>query len=237
MTAYSTLLLAGILVSFVMWSRVARHDKRLPIIYIAALAGAFVGAKLIYLAAEGWMFVNSADRWLIWATGKTILGALLGGYGGVELAKKALGYTRPTGDWFALIAPCGIALGRVGCLLHGCCLGRVCPPAWWTINDLHGVPRWPAVPLEIVFNAGALAGVLVLRRRRLLPGQHFHLYLIGYGIFRFIHEWVRDTPRLVAGLSGYHFAALAVMALGVVGWVRRQHVALTHPAILIADAP
>jgi hypothetical protein len=44
MAAYSILLLAGILVSFVMWSCVARHDKRLPIIYVAALAGAFLGA-------------------------------------------------------------------------------------------------------------------------------------------------------------------------------------------------
>ena len=83
---------------------------------------------MVYLAAEGWMFWSSPDRWRIWTTGKTILGALLGGYAGVELAKKALGYTRVTGDWFALVAPVGIVLGRVGCLLHGCCLGTGCTP-------------------------------------------------------------------------------------------------------------
>jgi phosphatidylglycerol:prolipoprotein diacylglycerol transferase len=44
------------------------------VVYLGALLGAFTGAKLVYLAAEGWMFVDSPDRWLIWATGKTIVG-------------------------------------------------------------------------------------------------------------------------------------------------------------------
>jgi phosphatidylglycerol:prolipoprotein diacylglycerol transferase len=214
-------MLAGIAVSLAFWSRLARRDERLLIIYIAALVSAFLGAKIVYLAAEGWMFWASPDRWLIWATGKTILGALLGGYAGVELAKKLTGYTQPTGDWFALIAPVGIILGRVGCLLHGCCLGRECEAHWWTLRDAHGVARWPAVPVEMGFNVIALAAMLALRKRDILPGQHFHLYLIGYGLFRFAHEFLRATPRIGTGLTGYQLAALAVAGLGVWGLVRR----------------
>ena len=222
-TAYGWLMLAGIIVSVLLWSRLARRDERLLIIYFAALASAFLGAKLVYLAAEGWMFWHDPQRWTIWATGKTILGALLGGYAGVEVAKKFTGYTQPTGDWFALIAPLGIALGRVGCLLHGCCLGQRCPPAWWTINDAHGRARWPAVPMEIAFNIAAILVFISLRRRRLFPGQHFHLYLIAYGLFRFVHEFLRDTPRVTGEISGYQIAALAVAGLGIVGFVRRRH--------------
>jgi len=222
-TAYGWLMLAGIVVSVLFWSRLARRDERLLIIYFAALASAFLGAKLVYLAAEGWMYWDDPNRWLIWATGKTILGALLGGYIGVEVAKKLVGYTQATGDWFALIAPVGIALGRIGCLLHGCCLGKRCPVAWWTIRDARGIPRWPAVPLEIAFNIAAILVFLGLRRRRLLPGQHFHLYLIGYGVFRFFHEFMRATPRVAGELSGYQFVALLVAGLGVVGFLRRRH--------------
>ncbi|HZJ15804.1 MAG TPA: prolipoprotein diacylglyceryl transferase family protein, partial [Chthoniobacteraceae bacterium] len=174
---YSWLLLAGIAVTLIFWSRLVRSDSRLMIIYLAALVGAFVGAKVVYLAAEGWMFWDSPNRWLIWATGKTILGALLGGYAAVEITKSVLGYSQATGDWFALIAPVGIMLGRIGCLLHGCCLGAPCASAWWTLRDASGIERWPAVPLEIGFNALALAAFLILRNRRLLGGQHFHLYL------------------------------------------------------------
>ena len=213
---YSLLMLAGIAVSVAFWVRLAKRDERLLVIYIAALVSAFLGAKVVYLAAEGWMFWEAPDRWMIWATGKTILGALLGGYAGVEVAKKVTGYSQATGDWFAVIAPVGIVLGRIGCLLHGCCLGKQCAPAWWTVNDAHGMARWPAVPVEIAFNLLAVPAFLALRRRRLLGGQHFHIYLIAYGAFRFAHEFLRATPRLAGDISGYQIAALACAALG--GW-------------------
>ncbi len=240
---YSLLMLVGIAVSIAFWARLARRDERLLVIYIAALVSAFLGAKIVYLAAEGWMFWDAPGRWMIWATGKTILGALLGGYAGVEVAKKLTGYTQATGDWFAVIAPVGIVLGRVGCLLHGCCLGKECAAAWWTINDAHGVPRWPAVPVEIGFNLLALAFFLALRwggestkdtkghekgnsafrvlscfswthLAARLRGQHFHVYLMAYGAFRFAHEFLRATPRIGGSFSGYQIAALACVALG-----------------------
>jgi len=222
-TAYGWLMLAGIVISVLWWSRLAKRDERLLIIYFAALISAFVGAKVVYFAAEGWMFWDDPQRWMIWATGKTILGALLFGYVGVEVAKKFLGYTQATGDWFALIAPFGIALGRVGCLVHGCCPGRKCEPAWWTIRDAHGAARWPAVPVEIGFNIAAILVFIGLRRWRLLPGQHFHIYLIAYGLFRFFHEFLRATPRVSGNFSGYQIAALAVAILGIVGFLRRRH--------------
>ena len=224
-SAYTALLLAGLAASYFTWTRLARRDARLPGVYLGALLGAFTGAKVVYLAAEGWLYWQSPDRWVVWATGKTILGALLGGYLGVEVAKKAVGYTEPTGDLFAIVAPVGIIFGRVGCLLHGCCLGQECAPHWWALPDAGGIPRWPAVPVEIAFNLAALAIFLLLRRRAALPGQHFHLYLIAYGAFRFAHEFLRETPRLVLGLTGYQLATLACVALGVAGFVRRRSTA------------
>lgn len=221
--SYTLLLLLGLAVSYFTWTRLARRDARLPAVYLGALLGAFTGAKLVYLAAEGWLHWQAPDRWFIWATGKTILGALLGGYLGVELAKKAVGFTAPTGDLFAVVAPIGIVLGRVGCLLHGCCPGQECASHWWALRDAAGAPRWPAVPVEIAFNLVALAAFLGMRRRGVLAGQHFHLYLIAYGAFRFAHEFFRATPRLAFGLTGYHVAALACVALGAWGfWLRAK---------------
>ena len=95
-TAYSWLMLAGIFASIILWSRIARRDSRLIFIYIAALAGAFLGAKLIYLASEGWLHWHDANRWVVLATGKSITGALLGGYAAVEIAKHVLHYRTPT---------------------------------------------------------------------------------------------------------------------------------------------
>ena len=221
-TAYGWLMLAGIFVSLALWSRVAKRDSRLVLIYVAALAGAFLGAKLVYLAAEGWLHWHDEKRWLILATGKSITGALLGGYAGVELAKRLLGYPSTTGDWFAIIAPVGIMLGRVGCVLHGCCLGRACEPAWFTVNDPAGIARWPAAPVEFLFNALMLIVALLLRWKKILPGQHFHVYLMTYGTFRFIHEFWRETPAILGPVSGYQLAAAMLFVLGAVRFKQRQ---------------
>src|SRR5437667_6986614 len=131
---YGWIVVVAIIASIIVWSRVAKRDGRLVIIYIAALASAFLGAKLVYLGAEGWLHWHDPDRWLQFATGKSITGGLLGGYAGVEIAKRLVGYRNPTGDWFAVVVPAGIMLGRVGCILRGCCLGRIWDPAWCTLT-------------------------------------------------------------------------------------------------------
>jgi phosphatidylglycerol:prolipoprotein diacylglycerol transferase len=222
-TAYGWLMLVGIFVSIIFWSRLARRDERLVLIYISALAGAFLGAKIVYLGSEGWLHWHDPNRWIILATGKSITGALLGGYMAVEIAKHILKYNGTTGDWFAIIVPIGIMLGRVGCFLNGCCLGRPCEPAWFTLNDVNGVARWPAVPVEFLFNALILCVILLLRWGRIAQGQLFHIYLIAYGLFRFFHEFLRDTPQIVGPFSGYQFAALGVAALGMFGFTMRRN--------------
>ena len=219
---YGWLMLAAIILSIILWTRVARRDQRLLFVYIAALVSAFLGAKLVYLAAEGWLHWRDPDRWLQFATGKSITGGLLGGYLGVEIAKRFLHYKNPTGDWFALIAPLGIMIGRVGCIMHGCCLGRVCEPAWFTMTDSAGAARWPAALVELLFNGLMLLLILLLRWRGRFPGQLFHIYLIAYGFFRFGHEFLCNTPRILGPLSGYQIAALALVALGLSGFLLRH---------------
>lgn len=215
---YGWLMLIGLAGSLWWWTRLARRDERLLLIWGAALVSAFLGGKLGYVLAEGWRDFGQPDAWHRLLAGKTILGALLGGYAGVELGKKLLRYESVTGDWFAFIVPAGIILGRVGCWLQGCCLGQVCDEAhWWTLTDRFGIPRWPAVPLEIAFNLVAMVVLALLRGRHRLAGQHFHIYLMAYGIFRFAHEWFRDTPRVLGPISGY---SLLAVALFILGWVR-----------------
>ena len=82
------------------------------------------------------------------------------------------------------------------------------------------------VPMEILFNVAIIGLFYLLRRKHKLPGQHFHLYLIGYGLFRFAHEFAREEPRMFGTISGYQIAALAVAALGVAGFARRRRQAL-----------
>jgi phosphatidylglycerol---prolipoprotein diacylglyceryl transferase len=121
--AYGLMMAAGILIGAVYWHRRVKGNPDLLLIYIGALCGAFLGAKLAYLLAEGWLDIGQPNLWLRWATGKSVLGGLLGGYAGVEWTKKLVGHRASTGDAFALVLPVGLFLGRIGCHLHGCCQG------------------------------------------------------------------------------------------------------------------
>jgi phosphatidylglycerol:prolipoprotein diacylglycerol transferase len=101
------------------------------------------------------------------------------------------------------------------------------------LNDAQGIPRWPAVPLEFFFNALLLGAAFLLRSNPFFKGQLFHLYLVAYGIFRFSHEFLRDTPPILLGLSGYQYAAIAITLLGGIGfWLRnrKRNISVWSPA-------
>ena len=235
---YPLTLSLGLVLSAWAWERLpsahtppTAHQRHM--IYLGALLGMVLGAKLAYLLAEGHAdlldpLLDVRSRALRLLQGKSVTGALLGGYAGVELAKRKVGYPHATGDSFALIAPFSLAVGRLGCLASGCCLGVPMTPAPWTVRDQNGIARWPAVPLELAFNLTFFAWVVLIahhRRRsgtRLLQNQLFHVYLLTYGLFRGAHELLRDTPKLLGPISGYQLVALGLIALGTHGFVRVQ---------------
>ena len=116
--------------------------------------------------------------------------------------------------------PVGILLGRIGCYLNGCCLGK--PTAGvFAVRDINGMMRWPAPAVEGSFQIVMLLTILLLQRRGLLRNRLFFLYLTAYGLFRFLHEFMRDTPKVIPGLSGYQIIALGMAVLGFVMLRRR----------------
>lgn len=208
---YLVTLVAGVAIGAAYWIRQSKQDSSLPLIYFGGLVGAFLGAKLAFLFAEGWLHFDHPQRLMIWLSGKSITGGLLGGWIGVELTKRSIGYSATTGDRFAVLIPIPLALGRIGCLHAGCCRG----------NDVCGF-IWPSIPVEIGFQLLALAILFTLKRRDLFPGQLFHLYLIAYGLFRFAHEFLRATPKPFLGLSGYQIISLIIALAATFAFVHRS---------------
>lgn len=237
---YPLTTLLGVIISAYLWERLkakvgAPSNARWHAIFFGGVIGLVLGAKLGYALAEGIWTARAPWPGLRWwlevGSGKTVAGGLLGAYLGVELAKRAVGHRAPTGDLFAVMTPISLALGRVGCIFAGCCLGVPMQAHWFTLSDRQGTERWPAAPAELLFNAGFAWMMLVSLRRGPSPrwdGQRFHLYLMLYGALRFAHEFVRDTPRLWAGFSGYHVLALALLALGALRFAQRART-LGHP--------
>jgi phosphatidylglycerol:prolipoprotein diacylglycerol transferase len=221
-------LFLGLLVSLVLWANRPRQSiDNLPIL-MGGLIGGFVGAKLSFIISEWAVWRDSPWLLVQLLYGKSILGGLLGGWAGVEIAKQMSGLSQRTGDEFARIIPVGIGLGRLSCLAHGCCLGRASGELPWPglerILESIGLQRWPAPVAELGFQGLFLLTSYALRNQPTLRGQHFHLYMISYGLFRFFHEWLRDTPRYFGDLvSPYQLVAATCVVAGVWAfWNRAQ---------------
>jgi phosphatidylglycerol:prolipoprotein diacylglycerol transferase len=178
--------------------------------------GAVAGAKLGVLFGDALWPLRPFDDWsALLTSGRSIAGALLFGFLAVEAAKPVLRYDIPPNDRFAVALPFSIAIGRVGCLVAGCCRGAPYEGPFAIAYD-DGVLRHPAQLYEVGFQLAAGIGLLVLFRRRILFGRLFALYLVAYGAFRFATEFIRDTAKPFAGLSAYQWMALAMIAAGAV---------------------
>lgn len=229
---YAILSVVALLLSTAIASRWFGRETRgesgssLAIVWIGALAGAFLGAKAAFLLAEG---LAARTDWPALIGGRSVAGALLGGYATVELAKRWVGWTRPTGDLFALTVPLSLAIGRIGCVMAGCCQGIVCEESFARFgvvaHDALGQARWPAAQVELLFNAAFFLWAIAASRFGWQRTQRFHVYLVAYGLFRFAHEFLRDDPRWFGPISGYHAVALGLVALGA--WRYRVRARLT----------
>ncbi len=205
-----------------------RSQARLPLageqkfgLTLGAFCGAMLGAKLPFALAD-WPGLLDGSAWL--AHGKTIMGGLVGGYFGVELAKWLLGVRIKTGDWFAAPVAAAVAMGRLGCFRAGCCFGTPTTLPWGVAFPLAPdggtVPRHPTQLYEFLFHAAAAGVLFWLSRRGLLRGQLIKLYFITYLVYRFASEWLRPEPRLWTGLTGYQWAAVVLLVLFCWLWVR-----------------
>lgn len=187
---------------------------------VGALLGAVVGSKL-----GMWLFLPPMEMEALWHhllewdfTGKTVVGGIGGGYIGVEVAKRLVGITSSTGDAWAVALPLGQAIGRIGCLLAGCCYGAPSELPW--ALPLGGVGRHPVQLYEALLDL-TLAGVLWHIRLEPRPSGHlFRRYLVGYSVIRLVMEEFRGEPVPQLGPLSYVQVAcvLTVLVFGVLIW-------------------
>ena len=208
-----------------------------PIVWIslAAVLGGAIGARLITSWEHLEVYGAIADRpfsEVIEHSGKSILGALAGGYIAIALAKRAFGYTRSTGDCYLLAIPVATVIGRIGCFFSELPLGTptslpwgisVSPDAAAAFGRCPGcdVPMHPSMLYEIGFNLIAIAIILRYRDRVPVPGDAIKLYLLAAGIFRFGVESVRGNEPQALGLSGPQWVLIPLIGLLVLHFIRQ----------------
>jgi phosphatidylglycerol:prolipoprotein diacylglycerol transferase len=209
-------------------------------IYI--IISALVGAKALLVVVDWEHFTSSPREFLSLARSGGVF------YGGLILAVAvAFWYIRrhrlpfwQTCDVFAPGIALGHAVGRLGCLAAGCCYGRPTDAAWAvTFRDPAaaanvGTPLGvPLHPTQVYESAAELLILVLLvateRRGRAFAGRTFWLYVLLYGVSRFVIEFYRGDPRgmVFDSLSTSQFISVVLVPLsaGMLAWLSRRPLA------------
>jgi len=166
----------------------------------------------------------------VWQGGMSFHGGLLGVMAAMAFAarKHAIDYLRLM-DFVAPLTPLGLAAGRLANFINGELWGRPTDLPWGIVFRGAGpLPRHPSQLYEFALEGLALFALLwwfssVPRRR----GEVSGLFLLGYGLFRFVVEFAREPDSflgfLALGMTIGQWLCLPMMAGGVVllAWARR----------------
>lgn len=125
------------------------------------------------------------------------------------VAKLAKLKTADVFDVFTICLVFTLMCARLNCIISGCCLGAHIP-----IEGLTHL-RFPTRELELLFY------VILLSRlwRKVLTGSArgmiYPIYMISYGIFRFVTETLRVSSRANSILHISHLWALLSLGIGI----------------------
>jgi len=179
------------------------------LILAAALLGGILGAKAPYLAGNIALFMKGVRNPEILLSGRTILGGLVGGTLAVLAIKRYLGISTRRGDYLVPALALGMAIGRVGCFLRGCCYGQPTHLPWG-VDFGDGILRHPTELYEAMFDL--LWFAFAMRRPKGDRGELFDGFMVSYFTFRFFLEFIRTEGVLVWGLTPFQMVCLPVVA-------------------------
>ncbi|MCF0108294.1 MAG: prolipoprotein diacylglyceryl transferase [Bacilli bacterium] len=180
-----------------------------------AIAIGIVGA---ILTQNLYNFIDNPSSY-VWTWSMTFYGGLIFGVGGFLLAFYLL--TRKTRSIsiksILIIAPACItaahALGRIGCFLAGCCYGIEIENGLQcsSVDELYHLPT-QLIESGFLFILSSIFIVIAFKKNYKYA---FPVYMIAYGLFRFIIEYFRSDERgsFILGLSPSQFWCLIIIAL------------------------
>jgi phosphatidylglycerol:prolipoprotein diacylglycerol transferase len=193
-----------------------------PGYFIALGLGALFGAVLV-----GSLNLNLAGTF---ALGHSIAGGIIGGIIAVELYKYANGITGSTGRAFVAPLAAGIAVGRLGCFFAGLPDYTYGIPTAlpWGVDFGDGMPRHPVQLYESATMLAFLAVYLaaIARRSTAVLANGFYLFVLAYGLQRFVWEFLKPYPKIFGPFNVFHLLTLAMIAYGLLMMARNREL---HP--------
>lgn len=188
---------------------------------LVAIPSGIIVSRLLHVI-DAWEVYSQDPGRIIGGEGLTIYGAVLGATLGIWVYSRFSKFN--FGYFVDIVAPAiilGQAIGRVGCILNGCCYGPETTLPWgilYTHPDSActiGMAVHPTQFYEIIYDL-MVFGVLVLLRGRLRPdGSLFMVYMGLYGVWRVAIGFLRAGTPFLFGLHQAQVIGLVVLAIVV----------------------
>ncbi len=169
---------------------------------LGVILGGRVGFILFYNLPH--YAAHPLDVFKVWQGGMSFHGGLLG------VLAAMLYFARKTGkpffvvtDFIALWTPIGLGLGRIGNFINHELWGRPTDLPWGMVfREAGPLPRHPSQLYQAALEGLVLFVILWLYARKPRPVASVSgLFLTGYGLFRFLAEFVREPDAQLGYLA------------------------------------
>lgn len=229
---YGLCMLLGIVLAVALAA--AKGKKKNITVYHILIVGATAIALALLCGGVLYAFVTFpvelivkcvlAGHFEIFMAGIVFYGGLIGGIAGGILGMRIAGCDK--GDLLRSVipfVPLGHAIGRIGCLLAGCCHGFAYEGflAVYYPNSVAGLPAdqgyFPVQPLESLVNLVICGLLLIYEKRAKRPFDILFAYISCYSVSRFCLEMLRgDGIRgIYFGLSLSQWISIGMLAVCV----------------------
>jgi phosphatidylglycerol:prolipoprotein diacylglycerol transferase len=201
------------------WTREQANDL-LFYGFMGVILGGRVGYVLFYQFP---LFLdNPLYLFKIWEGGMSFHGGVLGVATAIIFyAIKNKRSILSVGDFVVPLLPVGLGAGRIGNFINSELWGRVTDSPFGVIFQNAGpLPRHPSQLYEFALEGVVLFIILILYIRKTRPaGSVAGLFLLAYGVFRFIVEFAREPDAhlglLSLGLSMGQLLSLPMIFVGM----------------------
>ena len=180
------------------WGLNITSDDLMMVVF-GVVFGLIIGARLFYVVfyGDGYYFAHPLEIFMTNHGGMSFHGGLVGGVIGGVIACRMMRLSAWTvADLAAIGVPLALCLGRCANFVNGELWGKETDLPWGVVfgGAAGDVPRHPSQLYEALLEGVVLFIILQIlsRKRPLLPqGTIMGVFVMGYGIVRFLVEFVR----------------------------------------------
>ncbi|HEX37668.1 MAG TPA: prolipoprotein diacylglyceryl transferase [Candidatus Cloacimonetes bacterium] len=197
-------------------------------LFFYLILGVIVGGRLGYVLFYniGEVIRNPIEIFAVWHGGMSFHGGMISAifFGYLFCKKYHYGFYK-LADPTVVVAPLGLALGRLGNFINAELYGRPTDLPWGMLFPGETLPRHPSQLYEM-FLEGILLFIILfilIKRKNLKKGFVFWTFIFLYGVFRFLVEFVREPDAHLGHLIGFLtmgqiLSSLMIIA-GIIGYI------------------